>query len=170
MRRGKVRVAEVARPHGIRGELRLKVDPDGSGVLFGRPLVRLVLPDGTERDACVTSARPVNKAVLVRLAGVDDRDAAEALRGAAVYVDRDALPATDEGEFYACDVEGAKAVLRTGEEVGIVRSLASYPTCDALVIERPDGARLEVPLVEGYVDEVDAENQIVRLATIEDLA
>src|SRR5580698_1587005 len=132
-----VAVAEVARPHGVRGELRLKVYNPDSDLLTRRAgaAVRLRLPDGSERDVAVLHAREANKALLVRLAGVDDRDAAEALRGAEVCVPRDAFPPLAEGEFYACDLEGARAVLRSGEEVGRVTGLVSYPTCDALVVD-----------------------------------
>ena len=60
----------------------------------------------------------------MRLAGVDDRDAAEALRGAEVCVRaRRASPPLDEGEFYACDLEGARVVLASGEDVGRVSGI-----------------------------------------------
>src|SRR5262249_10175160 len=80
--RGLVPVAEVARPHGIQGELRLKVYTPDSDLLPRRPTVLLRLPDGSEREARITACREADKALLVRLDGVSDRDQAEALRGA----------------------------------------------------------------------------------------
>jgi 16S rRNA processing protein RimM len=164
-----VAVAEVARPHGIAGELRLKVYNLDSDLLLRRPPVLLCLPDGTEREATLTAAREVDKALLVRLDGIADRDAAEALRGAAVCVPRASLPPPDEGEFYAWDVEGAQAVLTSGEPVGRITELSSYPTCDVLVVARANGERLEVPLIDAYVASVDAERGVVELHTIEGL-
>jgi|SRR6185503_9095635 len=170
MARRYVPVAEVARPHGVRGEIRLKVYNQDSDLLLRRPAVRLLLHDGRSRDAVITSARDVNKAILVTLAGVDDRDAVEALRGARVEVARDAFAPLGEGEFYACDLEGARAVLPSGEEVGTVSGLASYPTCDVLVIQRAaGGASIEVPLVEAYVASVDVERGVVELVTLDGL-
>jgi 16S rRNA processing protein RimM len=162
-------VAEVARPHGIKGELRLKVYNPASDLLRRRPPVLLRLPDGSEREASITMAREVDKALLVQIAGVDDRNAAEALRGAEVCVPRASLPPPGEGEFYAWDVEGAAAVLTSGEPVGQVIELTSYPTCDVLVVVRPDGKRIEVPLVEAYVARVDAERGVVELVTVDGL-
>src|SRR5580692_7002684 len=159
-----VAVAEVARPHGVRGELRLKVYNPDSDLLSrraGGATVRLRLPDGSERDVAVLHAREANKAVLVRLGGVDDRDAAEALRGAEVCVPRDAFPPLEEGEFYACDLEGARAVLGSGEEIGRVRGTVSYPTCDALVVDRGGGKTIEVPLLDAYVASVDVAGKVV---------
>lgn len=174
MARRYVPVAEVARPHGVQGEIRLKVYNQGSDLLLRRPPVKLLLADGTERDAVVDTAREVNKAILVRLVGVSDRDAALALRGARIAVARDQFPPLDEGEFYACDVEGARAVLASGEEIGTVAGLSSYPTCDVLLIDRttPAGGRarrLEVPLLDAYVGHVDVERGVVELVTIDGL-
>jgi 16S rRNA processing protein RimM len=166
-----VALAEVARPHGIAGELRLKVYNPESDLLQRRPPVSLRMPDGSRREATITAAREADKALLVRLAGVEDRNAAEALRGAQVCVPRAALPPPAEGEFYAWDIEGAQAVLTSGEPIGEVLELVSYPTCDVLVVERPGGRKLEVPLVPAYVARVDvgADHAIVEIATLEGL-
>jgi 16S rRNA processing protein RimM len=164
-----VALAEVARPHGLLGELRLKVYNLESDLLRRRPPVLLRMPDGSRREATITAAREVDKALLVRLAGVEDRNAAEALRGAEICVPRAALPPPEEGEFYAWDIEGARAVLTSGEPVGEVLELVSYPTCDVLVVERPDGHAIEVPLTTAYVVRVDVEQAVVELATLDGL-
>src|SRR5262249_18411810 len=144
---GWVAVAAIARPHGVEGELRLKVYNPGSDLLVRRPAARLRLPTGEVRDVEITRVREVSKALLVRLAGVGERGGAEALRGAELCGAGEAFPPLEEGEFYACDVEGARARLPSGDEVGRVAGLASYPTCDVLLVDRPTGGRLEVPLL-----------------------
>jgi 16S rRNA processing protein RimM len=164
-----VALAEVARPHGIAGELRLKVYNPESALLLGRPPVLLRLPEKAPRPVVITMARAVDKALLIRLEGVDDRNAAEELRGAEICVPRSALPPPEEGEFYVWDLEGAQAVLTSGEPVGEVTELVSYPTCDVLVVLRPDGKRLEVPMQAAYVDRVDAARGVVELVTVDGL-
>lgn len=166
---GLIPVAEVARPHGVQGELRLKVYNPDSDLLAGRPRVKLRLPDGTERDADITTAREADKALLVRFAGVDDRNAAEALRGAEICVPREEFPPLDDGEFYACDIEGARAVLRDGEEIGHVSGVATYPTCDVLLVEKVGGGRLEIPLLDPYVGKIDVAGGVVEIITIDGL-
>lgn len=170
MKQRYISVAEVARPHGVAGELRLQVYNLGSDLLLKRPALRLRLPDGAEHDATITTARAVNKGILVKLAGVNDRDAAEALRGAEVRVRRDAFPPAEEGEFYACDLEGARVVTVSGEEIGKVTGVQSYPTCDALVIDRGAAGVIEVPLTDAYVASVDVERALVEVATLEGLS
>lgn len=170
MRARFVPLACVTRPHGVQGELRLKVYNEDSALLLTRPPIRLRLPSGEERDTELLSARPTNKALLIRLPGVLDRNAAEALRGAELCVARERFPRLDEGEFYACDVEGARVLLGDDEALGTVVELRSYPTCDVLVVDRGEGATLEVPLVDAYVASVAPAEGLVRLVTIDGLS
>lgn len=163
-----VPLAAVARPHGIQGELRLKLYNDESDLLLAKPAIRLRMEGGEEREVRITTVRAANKALLVRFEGVSDRDAAEALRGAELCVPRDSFPPLDAGEFYACDVEGALAVLPGGEEIGRVVELRSYPTCSVLVVSRASGD-LEIPLVDAYVTEVDVDAGVVRVGTLDGL-
>lgn len=139
-------LAEVARAHGVRGEVRLRVYNQDSDLLLDVPRVRV-----GERDVEVEDVRRVPGAILMKLGGVDDRDAAAALRGAPVLVRRSDFPALLPGEFYVCDIEGAR-VVHGGREIGRVARLASYPTVEALVV----GDR-EIPLTDAFVERVDAE-------------
>ena len=160
-------IAEVARPHGTSGELRLRVFNPDSDLLARRPPLRLVCADGSVKNIQVRSMRHVPGAVLVRLAGVTDRDQAEALRGARVEVPRDELEATAEDEYYHCDLEGCRVMV--GErEIGSVVAVVSYPTCDALVVEHEKG-RIEVPLVDPYLGRVDIDAGVIELNTVEGL-
>jgi 16S rRNA processing protein RimM len=161
-----VAVAEVARPHGIAGELRLRVYNPDSDLLAGRPRVRLVTEDGRAIEAELRAVRSVPGALLVRLSGVSDRDAAEALRGARVEVARDELEPTEEDEYYHVDLIGCRVELG-GEAIGEVVAVVSYPSCDALVIQQRGGGKLEVPLAAPYLERIDVDNQRIELSTLE---
>lgn len=163
-----VPLAEVMRPHGVRGELRLKLFNKDSDVLLDRDEVLVRLKDGEEHEVSVDGARRANEAILLKLHSVDDRDRADELRGALVCVRRKDFPAVEAGEFYACDVVGAKVTLAEGGDVGVVKDLLSYPSVDVLVIRASDGGKdWEVPLVEALVRRVDLEGGVVELATLE---
>lgn len=160
-------LAEVARPHGVKGELRLKLFNKDSNVLLALDEVLVRLKDGAEHEVSIDTARRADQAILLKLHSVDDRDRAEELRGAFLCAKRSQLPVLAPGEFYACDVAGAKAIL-DGAEIGVVRELRSYPSVDALVIDAADGGKYwEVPLVSAFVKEVDTEAGIVTLVTVE---
>jgi 16S rRNA processing protein RimM len=162
-----VPLAEIARPHGVKGELRLKVFNNDSDVLLEQEEVLVRMPDGAEHEVSVDRARRADQAILMKLFSVDDRDRADELRGALICVRRGDFPPTEEGEFYACDVLGAK-VLHHGQELGTVRDLRNYPTVAVLVVRASDGGKdYEVPLVDAIVAEIDLEGEKVTLNTLE---
>jgi 16S rRNA processing protein RimM len=167
-----VPVAEVARAHGLGGELRLRLYNPDSELFEQLDTVELTLPDGTSRPVELLSLRYASGSPLVTIDGVNDRDAAEALRGAVLSVSREVLGAAlgepEPDEFFACDLEHCR-VLLAGVPFGAVESVAHYPTCDALVVARLDGSRLEVPMHENYVAEIRVSERTVELRTVEGL-
>jgi 16S rRNA processing protein RimM len=175
---GWVGLAEVARPHGVRGELRLRLYNPDSNALLELDEVLIALPDGEQHEVSVDGARRADDAVLMKLYSVDDRDRAEDLRGAVIAGRREDFPALEPGEFYVCDIEGASVVLDDaagrstsnvkGAVYGVAEGLRSYPSVDVLLIRR-GSAVVEVPLVEDFVREVDVEGRRITLAREPDI-
>jgi 16S rRNA processing protein RimM len=166
-----VPLAEIARPHGLRGEVRVRLFNRDSELLLELDEVLVRFPDGAEHEVSVDSARRANDAILMKLFSVDDRGRAEELRGALLCARRRDFPELDEGEFYVCDVEGARVVVETPggteRELGRVRTLRSYPTTDVLVVDALDGGRpWEVPLLGDVVRTLDVSTGLVTLATM----
>jgi 16S rRNA processing protein RimM len=169
-----VPLAEIARPHGVRGEVRLRLYNQDSDLLLDVGAVLVRPPDAPQREMLVEGARRANDAILMKLGAVDDRDDAEKLRGALVCVKREDFPPLEDGEFYACDVEDARVVLQGASgaegEVGRVRELRSYPSTMAFIIDPGDGGPpWEVPLVDTFVQNVDVVAHVVTLVTLEGL-
>jgi 16S rRNA processing protein RimM len=166
-----VPLAEVMRPHGVRGEVRLRPFNRDSDLLLDVEEVLVRFREGDEQEVSVDGARRANDAILMKLHSVDDRDRAEELRGAFLCVRRESFPPAGEGEFYACDLEGARVVVEgDGAELGRVSELRTYPSVDVLVVTAADGGKpWEVPLVEAFVRSVDTAAGLVTLATVEGL-
>ena len=91
--------------------------------------------------------------------GIDDRSAAEALRGARIFVARTAFPKTDDGEYYWVDLIGLSVENREGVNLGIVRDLLSTGPQTVLILdgEVVEGKPVErmIPFVAAFIDEVD---------------
>ena len=161
-------IGRIGRPHGVRGEMRVTLHWDGSDALDHVREVTL------ERDGRVlgtfelAGARRVDRGVLVRLAGVADRDQVERLRGASVVVDRARLPPLGEGEYYLADLVGARVVGPSGI-VGEVVEVRMHPSVDALVVRTPEGVLLEQALSPPWLLRVDVGERLVELASTEGL-
>ena len=143
----RIALAAVAGAHGIKGEVRLK--------LFSESAVSLakhekLIVGGAERR--LINVRDSGKTAVARFEGVNDRSAAEALRGSLVEIDRSALPPLEEGEYYHADMIGLGAVDREGLPVGSVVSVENFGAGDLLEIELADGKRSLIPFRDGIAD------------------
>jgi 16S rRNA processing protein RimM len=161
----------VARPHGVHGEIRIQLFNRDSDLLLTLEEVLVRDSSGVEQEVSVDSARRANDAILLKLYSVDDRDRADELRGAVLCGRRRDFPPIAADEFYICDLEGARVVLDDGDnprrELGRVRELRSYPTVDALVVDRVEGGDpLEFPLVDSIVKSVDVREGLVLVSTL----
>ncbi len=164
-----VPLAEVARPHGVKGELRLRLFNKTSDALLGQDEVLVRLADGDEHEVSVERARRADDAILMKLFSVDDRDRAEELRGALICVRRRDFDDAEPGEFYAIDVVGAD-VLLAGERIGAVAEIVSYPSVEVLLVHADDGkGDWEVPLTEMYIARIDVEGRRVELVSLDDI-
>lgn len=160
-------LGRVLKPHGLRGELKIRLYWSESDALSRVGAVELVL-DGARRRCAVEWARTGSAGVLLKLGGVDDRNAAEACRGAAVCVAREQLGALGPGEFYLADLIGCEVVAPRGS-IGRVVAVSIHPTVDCLVIEDASGRRFEQPLTEPWLEKVDLSARRVRLVSTEGL-
>ena len=135
-----VTLAAIIGAHGVAGEVRLK--------LFGESVTGLK-PFRAFNDGKLTveKLRDDGKGgAVARFTGVTDRTAAEALRGTALTVPRDALPALGEGEYYYADLLGLPAVSTEGEDLGTCVAVENFGAGDVIEIERPDKKRFMVPM------------------------
>ncbi len=133
----------VGRAHGLDGSFHL---------LSPRPrLLKLGLPTdlGEIVRLAGTDERP-----LVRLAGCETREAAEALHGQPLRVALEHAPKLEEGEWWAHELEGL-AVTDGSKAVGTVRRMLELPSVEVLEVERTDGSELLVPMVADAIRELD---------------
>jgi 16S rRNA processing protein RimM len=162
-------LAEIARPHGVRGEVRLRLFNKTSDTLLGQDEVLVRLPDGEEHEVSVDAARRADDAILMKLYSVDDRNRADELRGALICVRRRDFPPAEAGEFYAIDVVGSEVRL-DGARIGAVKEILSYPTTQTLLVSADDAqGDWEIPLHASYVTSVDVGARLVTIATLDDL-
>lgn len=145
-----LRAGRVGRPHGLDGSFRV-----GQPVAHLLDAASVVLVAGKERRIARRAgfdARPI-----LRLEGCEDRDAAEALRGQELLVDRELAPELEEDEWWVTDLEGC-AVCDRDLVVGRVARVLELPSCEVLEVEREAASDpLLVPLIRDAVRSVDIE-------------
>ena len=111
----------------------------------------------------VAEAKTHSDSVVAKITGIDDRNAAEALRGARIFLPRSSFPAASKDEYYWVDLIGLNVVNREGVALGCVRDLMATGPHSVLCVEysaiQEDGtattAERMIPFVSVYVDAVD---------------
>jgi 16S rRNA processing protein RimM len=148
----RVCIAQFGAAHGVRGEVRLKsftADPMDV-TRYGD----LELEDGS-RSFRIEAARAQKDMLVVRLAGVRDRNTAETLTNRKLFVPRDRLPAPEAGEFYYADLVGLAATTPDGAPFGTVVAVHDFGAGDILEIKPVSGPSIMLPFTESTVPVVD---------------
>jgi 16S rRNA processing protein RimM len=151
----KVCIGVIAGPHGVKGLVRLKsFTADPKDVSAYGPLTDAA---GLRRFSVEVTGTARN-VLIARIDGVRDRNAAEALRGVELYVDRDALPEAEEDEFYHADLVGLPVRKADGSAFGTVLALYDFGAGDMIEIRCVDGGSKILPFNAEVVPVVDLEN------------
>lgn len=163
-----VEVARVQGAWGIKGWIRIRPHSASPEALFSARCWYFATPErGRKPDwgssflrAEVRQVRWHGESVVAWLQGLDDRTAAEQLKGARLLVERSLFPELEADEYYWVDLIGLRVVNREGLDLGEVVNLMSTGPQEVLVLqaESPEeGEPLErlIPFVNAYVDAVD---------------
>jgi 16S rRNA processing protein RimM len=158
----RILLGAIAGAHGVRGQVKVKAftaEPDAIAD-YGP------LEDETGARRFELSITGHSRGLLIaHIAEVEDREAAEALKGTQLYVPRTALPETqDDDEFYQTDLIGLAVAGPDGATVGLVKAVQDFGAGDLLEIERPDAVTVYVPFTLEAVPVIDLEAGRIVLA------
>lgn len=165
-----VEVGRIADAWGIKGWFKVHAFSSAPDALFAAKNWFLQPSEKGAKQFTGTVVLPVKQArfhsdtVVATSPEVADRNAAEALRGARIFVAREHFPKTDDGEFYWIDLLGLSVVNREGVALGVVTDLMSTGPQTVLVlgyeVEGKEQERL-IPFVDAYVDSVDLATKLI---------
>jgi 16S rRNA processing protein RimM len=146
-----VAVGHVTRAHGVRGQVAVEVRSDNPGRFVEG--ATLFTADG--RPLRIGSIHEHGRRVLVKFEGIDDRAAAEALRGSVLVVPESWLPDLPEGEYWPFQLEGCRVLTESGRSVGTVSEVIANPANDLWVAVDERGVETLLPAVREVVVDVD---------------
>ncbi len=137
--------------HGVRGIVRIASYTTEPAALASYG----ALHDSRARRFRLAVTGRAKGALLARIEGVADRDAAEALAGTALYVDRETLPPTGEEEYYHADLIGLRVETEDGAPCGRVSAVHDHGAGDIVEVERPSAPSVLLPFTREHVPTVD---------------
>ena len=152
-------IAVISAAHGIKGLVKIKSFTENPQSIFDYDKL-------TDESGHVVQLHPCGESAGMLLAQIDqvtDRNAAEALKGTKLYIPRDALPTTKEGEFYIEDLIGLKVKIADGRTVGTVKHVANYGAGDVVEIAFNNGTEELYSFTQENFPQVDMEEGFLRL-------
>ncbi|MDJ0456155.1 ribosome maturation factor RimM [Arthrobacter sp. NQ7] len=156
-----LQVARIGKPHGIRGEVTVQVLTDAPEDRFV-PGTEFLVEPAASGPLTVSSARWNKDILLLGFEEVADRNTAETLRGAKLFIETEELDGDDDEGWYEHELVGLEARVGT-RVVGKVTALNTMPVQDLLLVTTPEGAEILVPFVEQIVPEVNIEEGFIVL-------
>lgn len=154
-------LGRIMAPYGVQGWLR--IHPFGDDPLSWRRIPEWWLGEEPDwRPWPLQECRMQGANLVARLAGIDDRDAAQALVGRYVAAPQEALPANAPGEYYWAELTGLEVMNMAGAPLGRIDGLIETGANAVLRVRDGDAERL-LPFVESVVREVDLAGGRVRV-------
>jgi 16S rRNA processing protein RimM len=154
-------VAEVVKPHGLKGEVCIESHADSPFLFDEVPCLYLAKKGQKPRRFVVRSSRKHKGRVLLTFKGVEDRDQAENLRGMEILVREADLPESGDDEVYMYELEGMSVELEDGTVVGTISNFILAPGQETWVISSAEGKEILFPAVEEFVLSVDLDEEKV---------
>ncbi len=162
-----VLVGHISGAFGLQGWVKIRPYSTNADALQDAPLYWLELPAGKGmQEVKRLSSKIQGEDVVARLAGVEDRTAAEALKGSVVKISKALFPALPDGEFYWIDLIGLQVENLQGEQLGVVRAMMDNGAQAILRVAAPEIAEDDlikherlIPFVDHFVKEVDQQSK-----------
>jgi 16S rRNA processing protein RimM len=147
-------IGRIVAPHGIRGEVKMVLATDRPERLAD---LRRVYLDGSDSPTRLTRSRLQgnSREALLKFEGVNDRDAAELLRGATVQIRGNQLPPPEEGVFFHYQILGLTAYDEADNPLGEVTEIIEAGEVDVYVVTAPDGSQQLYPALRDIVLSID---------------
>jgi len=153
-------MGRLAAPFGVKGWVKVQPDTEAPGSLLAYKSW-WIGRDGDWRETAVVEARIHGRAVVARLEGAEDRDAAAALRGRSVAVPRSRLPQTRKDEYYWADLIGLEVINTESRELGRIVQILQTGANDVLVVQ--GGRERLIPFIADVIREVDTAGGVMRV-------
>lgn len=164
-------LGEILRPHGVRGELRMRVFTDYPERIADKQ--QLILAEDEEgkkaRTLRLESVRMHQNYALLKFEGIDDRDAADLLRELIVLVEMDDAVPLEEGEFYLYQVIGLQVVTDDGENLGTIKEVMETGANDVYIVDTEQYGEVLLPAIPSIILNTDVKAGVVTVHLMDGL-
>lgn len=159
----KIKIGRIVNAVALRGEVKVY---NYSGYKERYEELDRIIVEGKEYE--IEKVRYQQQMVILKLAGVNDRNAAEAMKNKDVFITEEDLQELPEDTFYIRDLIGLEVLdAETGAAIGKLKDVLQPSSQDVYVVKRAEGSDVLIPAVSEFVKEVNVEEGFVKVHLIE---
>jgi len=160
----KIKIGKIVNAAGLKGEVKVYNYSASKERYLARKSIFI------ENDRYeIEGVRFVRQTVLLKLKGIDDRNAGEAVKGLGVFIDEADLPGLPEGEYYIRDMIGMAVKDDKGDLIGTLCDVMQGPAQDLYEVLLPDGRKILIPAVSEFILDINAGEKCINVKLIEGL-
>lgn len=160
----KIKIGKIVNAVGLKGEVKVYNYSDSEEVYERTPEIY-----AGDKLLQVQNVRMQKNMVILKLSGIDDRNAAEAAKGTELFITEADLPELPEGQFYIRDLIGMEVEEQGGSFHGVVTDVLQNTAQDIFEVERDDGKKVLIPKVDAFVQKIDGKERLITVTLIEGL-
>ena len=161
-----VNIGKIGSSVGLGGEVRVTLYAEDSDNLKEGKVLLLKHADRTLEAKC-TGVRRQKDRPVIRLEGIDDRNAADTIRGMEIFIHENQLEELPPGEHYVRDIVGYKVIdLASGSEIGLLRDVIQNTAQSILDVESAEGRQILIPAVDAFLKNIDDDNGVIEVELI----
>ena len=158
----KIKIGQIVNAVALKGEVKV-YNYSGYKERY-EELERVFVED---KAHTIEGVRYQNNVVILKLSGIDDRNAAEAAKGKYIYITEEDLPELPEDTFYIRDLIGMEVETAEGLRLGRLSDVIQGSAQDLYEVERENGKKLLVPAVSEFILDIDAKKRVIKVHLIE---
>jgi 16S rRNA processing protein RimM len=164
-------IGEVVGVHGIKGNLKVRSYAESPDIFTPDLTLAVNPPGGVKTTRRIKWARPYQRGLLMALEGIDSREQAEAMLGAALFIQKKLLAAPEAGTFFWFELVGMRVFTLEDQYVGKVESVFQTGSNDVYVVRNPGGEREEIllPAIASVIRDIDLDTNTMRVDLLEGL-
>ena len=160
----KIKIGKIVNAVGLKGEVKVYTYSDSEEVYERTPEIY-----AGDRLLKVQNVRMQKNMVILKLSGIDDRNAAETAKGTELFITEADLPELPEGQFYIRDLIGMEVEEQGGSFHGVVTDVLQNTAQDIFEVKRDDGKTVLIPKVDAFVQKIDGKERLITVTLIEGL-
>lgn len=163
-----LQIGEIVNTHGIKGEI--KVYPLTDNPKRFEELDWVYLESKGKQEKCkIENVKYIKNLVLIKLEGIDSLEAAEALRGSFLVIDRDRAVKLQKDNYFICDLIGMNILDNSGKSLGKLVNILHTGSNDVYVAKSDEGKEILIPALKSVVNEIDLETGFMKVTLPEGL-